>query len=295
VETMDDLAKVKALVGEAVKEDGYVVINGDDEMSISILHRLKGKLIVFSTHKDNTVMRTNIKNGGYGVYEDDGNIIIQKDINIQKLIEIKKIGITMNGILKYNIKNAMAACSAAVGLGVGYDIIRNGLMSFSCNKDQNPGRFNVYDVNNIKVILDYGHNIDGYKCVMDSLKHMKHNNLIGVIGVPGDRLDSHILEVGKCAGETLDYIFIREDEDRRGRDKGEVADILERGILSSKFNKMNVEKILDEKIAFKMALDFAQPEDVVIIFFDSQLQPLIDIMNNKTNEIKSRSKVLSKG
>ena len=294
VKTMDDLAKVKALVGEAVKEDGYVVINGDDEMSISILHRLKGKLIVFSTHKDNTVMRTNVKNGGYGVYEDDGNIIIQKDANIQKLIEIKNIGITMNGILKYNIENAMAACSAAVGLGVDYDIIRNGLMSFSCNQEQNPGRFNVYNVNNIKVILDYGHNIDGYKCVMDSLKNMKHNNLIGVIGVPGDRLDTHILEVGKCAGENLDYIFIREDEDRRGRNKGEVADILERGILSSKFNKLNARKILEETIAFKMALDFAEPGDIVIIFFDKDLKPLIDIMNNKTDEIKSRSKVLVK-
>ena len=67
------------------------------------------------------------------------------------------------------------------------------------------------------VVLDYGHNIDGYKCVLDGLKQIKHNKLIGVIGVPGDRPDSHILEVGKCAGENFDYIFIKEDEDRRGR------------------------------------------------------------------------------
>ena len=71
------------------------------------------------------------------------------------------------------------------------------------------GKFNIYSVNNIKAIIDYGHNIEGYKGVLDGLKHMKYNNLIGVIGVPGDRLDSDILEVGKCAGEKFDFIFIK--------------------------------------------------------------------------------------
>ena len=47
VETIEDLAKVKALVGEAVKEDGYVVINGDNNMSISILPRLRVILLFF--------------------------------------------------------------------------------------------------------------------------------------------------------------------------------------------------------------------------------------------------------
>lgn len=292
VKTMDDLAKVKALVGEAVKENGYVVINGDDDMSISILHRLKSNLIIFTSDKDNAVMRKNIKNGGYGVYEDGGNIVIQKDSNIQKLIEVESIGITMKGILKYNIQNAMAACSAAVGLGIKYDIIKHGLMSFNCNQDQNPGRFNIYSVNNTRVILDYGHNIEGYKCVIDGLNHMKHNKLIGVIGVPGDRLDSHIMEVGKCVGESFNYIFIREDEDRRGRDKGEVADILEKGIMTAGFDSRNVQKILDETEAFKMALNFAEPDDIVIIFYDKQPQRLIDIMKRKNSEIKSREKVL---
>ena len=62
-----------------LKKDGYVVINGDDKMSISILHRFKSNLIIFSRDKDNEVMRSNIKNGGYGVYVDNDNIIIQRN------------------------------------------------------------------------------------------------------------------------------------------------------------------------------------------------------------------------
>ena len=290
VYTIDDLAKVKALVGEAVKEDGYVVINGDNDMSISILHRLMSKLIIFSKDKDNEVMQSNIKKGGCGVYVDGDNIIIQKGTSTEKLIDIKSIGIAMKGILKYNIENAMAACGAAVGLGIDYDIIRQGLKSFYCNQDQNPGRFNMYFVDNTMVVLDYGHNIEGYKCVLDGLNHIKHNKLIGVIGVPGDRPDSHILEVGKCAGENFDYIFIKEDEDKRGRAKGEVADILEKGVLSAKFPCMSIKKVLEETEAFKVALDFAGPEDIVIVFFEKQ-EPLIDIIERKVRESKLLAKV----
>jgi len=289
VETIEDLAKVKALVGEAVKEDGYVVVNGDNEMCISILPRLKGNLIIFSNDKDNVVMRSNIDKGGYGIYVDEGKIFIQKSTHCESLIDIKIIGITMNGALKYNIENAMAACAASVGLGISYDIIKKGLTSFQCNNEQNPGRFNTYYVNDVMVVLDYGHNIDGYTCVLDGLKQIKHNKLIGVIGVPGDRSDSHILEIGKCAGESLDYIFIKEDKDRRGRDIGEVADILLRGVQKSKIHNMNITKILKEKDAFKTALDFAKPGDIVIIFFEKQLEPLIDIINNKIEEGKSES------
>lgn len=294
VETIEDLAKVKALVGEAVKKDGYVVINGDDKMCISILPRFKSNLIIFSNNKDNEIMQANIKNGGYGIYVDEGNLIIQNSTSFKKLIDIKSIGITFKGVLKYNIKNAMAACAATVGLGIDFDCIKKGLKTFYCNQDQNPGRFNMYLIDNVTVILDYGHNIDGYKCVLEGLKGMKHNRLIGVIGVPGNRSDSHILDVGKCTGENFDYIFIREDEDRRGRDKGKVAVLLEKGVSRSVFNMMNLRIILEETEAFKAALDFAKPGDIVIIFFEKD-EPLIEIIKSRIHETNCETKLLVKG
>ncbi len=284
VETMEDLAKVKALVGEAVKEDGYVVINGDDKMSQSILHRLKSAHIIFSHDKNNEILQTNLRNGGYGVYVDEGNIIVQKDSNSETIIDIKSIGITLNGILKYNVENAMAACAAAVGLGIDHSTIKQGLMSFYCN--QNPGRFNMYFVNNKMVILDYGHNKEGYKCVLEGLKYIEHRKLIGVIGVPGDRPDNDIVEVGECAGNYFDYIFIKEDTELRDRAKGEVIDLLEKGVLASNFNGLNVSKIAEETEAFKAALELAEPEDIVIVFFEKS-EPLINIMRSKIDEMKS--------
>ena len=283
VESLEDLAKVKALVGEAVKEDGYVVINGDDKISLSILHRIKSPLIIFSHDKNNETLQTNLRNGGYGVYVDNDNIVVQKDSLSEMFIDIKSIGITLNGVLKYNIENAMASCAAAIGLGIDHTTIKQGLVSFYCN--HNPGRFNMYFVNNKMVILDYGHNKEGYMCVLDGLKHIQHHKLIGVIGVPGDRADSDIIDVGRCAGENFDYIFIKEDSEQRGRTKSEVIKLLERGILTSKFRRINIKIIPDETEVFKAALDLAEPEDIVIVFFEKS-EPLIDIMRSKVDETK---------
>jgi cyanophycin synthetase len=147
IETLEDLSKVKALVGEAVKDDGYVVINADDKMSLSILNRFKSNIIFFSNDKDNQYMKLNMENGGYGVYTDNFSLIVQKGRAADILIDIKDIGITMGGILKYNIENAMAACAAALGLGIDLNIIKQGLESFHSDQEQNPGRFNIYHIN----------------------------------------------------------------------------------------------------------------------------------------------------
>ena len=132
--------------------------------------------------------------------------------------------LTLNGTLKHNIYNSLAACAALVGLGIDYVMIAKGFLQFKSDENFNCGRFNVYNVDGIEIILDYGHNIDGYKMIIDSLKAMKKEKVIGIIGVPGDRNDKDIEEVGRLSGGYFNKIFIKEDEDKRGRREGEVAE-----------------------------------------------------------------------
>jgi cyanophycin synthetase len=280
INTLEDLAKVKALVGEAVKDDGYTVINADDEMSKTIVDRMKSNIIFFSKSKDNPLLRANIEKGGYGIYCYNNFIYVEKDDNAVPISKIENVSITMNGKLKYNIENAMAACAALVGLKVDYSVIRKGLTTFQCNEEQNPGRFNMFDVNGVSVVLDYGHNMDGYRAVVESIKAMCSKRIIGVIGVPGDRLDSNIFQVGKIAGENFDYIYIKEDIDKRGRKPEEVAKILESGVMTSSFNSNNVEIILDEVEALNKAIDNANPGDLVIVFFE-EYEPLLSLVKEK--------------
>lgn len=278
INTIEDLASVKALVGEAVKDEGYVVINADDHMSKTIVGRMKSNIIFFSKDKENDLLRENINKGGYGIYPENGYIYVEKDGNAVPLGKINNIGITIKGKLKYNIENSMAACAALVGIGVDYATIRKGLTTFKSNEEQNPGRFNMYSVNGATVILDYGHNIEGYKAVLEGAKSIRHKRLIGVIGVPGDRLDSNILNVANIAGNYFNYIYIKEDEEKRGRKPGEVAGILEMGVKES--GNTNYEIILNELEALEKAIDNSKPGDVIIIFFE-KFEPLVKLVKTR--------------
>ncbi|MDZ5035294.1 cyanophycin synthetase, partial [Clostridium perfringens] len=132
------------------------------------------------------------------------------------------------------------------GMKVDYCMIKNGITSYLLNSDKNLGRFNCYDVNGINVILDYGHNLDGYNAVLSAVRDMNRGAIYGVVGIPGDRSNDMALDIGKISCEYLDYIIVKEDKDLRGRKKGEIAEIIVNGILS-KNSKKKYEVVLKEE------------------------------------------------
>lgn len=277
IEDMKELSKVKALVGEAVKKDGYVVINADDEWSIKILDRIKNEKIFFSMNNENEIIKKAINEGKIAIYVKDNYLYANNNKREYKIIGIKNIPITLDGVLEFNIQNVMAACGALIGMGIDYCMIAKGFKTFKLNENYNLGRFNIYDLNGIKVILDYGHNIEGYRAVLKCLKKIKNKRVIGVIGIPGDRNDNMALSVGKLCGKYIDKIYIKEDGDKRGRKKEEMARLLEKGVLLSREKKF-YKIILDEKEALKEALKTSLKGDIIVVFYE-KLQPLIDVIN----------------
>ncbi len=266
INTLEELSHVKSLVLEAVKPEGYAVINGDDPWSVRLLCKLNSNIIITARDRDNAYLLDNLQKGGYGVYLDHEDICVEKENRVFRICNIKDIPITYKGILSYNIENSMAAVAALVGAGIDYCMIKKGLCTFIGNEVDNPGRFNIHDFGKYKIVLDYGHNIEGYKAVLGSLTKLPHNKLIGVIGVPGDRLDGSVELIGKISSEILDYIIIKEDLDRRGRASGEVAALIEKGIKENNFK--NYEILLDEIDALGKACAIAEEGDIIVIFFE---------------------------
>ena len=292
INDMEDLSFVKSLVGEAVKDNGYSVINADDEWSLKVLDRIKKPKILFSMNENNKYLQENLKHGNPIVFYRDETIYVKNRGKEYKIASAEEMKFTMNGKLKHNIENAMAACAALVGIEVDYCIISKGLKQFKSCEEDNRGRFNMFDVNGINVILDYGHNIDGYKVVIDSLKNLGLKNITGIIGVPGDRDLNTMKEVGRISGDFFDSIVIKEDKDLRGKDKGEVASIINEGVLSSNRKDLNVKIILSEEEALRETLKLAKKGETIIMFFEDY-ESLYDIINefkNKgTKDLKSAS------
>ena len=278
INTMEELCFAKSLVGEAVKPNGYVVINAEDKWSKSIIERISANKIYFSKNKENKLIKQNIDEGKIAIYIENNWITVNNKGKIFKVSEINNIPITLGGKLIFNIENILAVCGALVGMEVDYCMIKRGVESFLLNSEKNLGRFNCYSVNGVNVILDYGHNIEGYKAVLSSIKSMHSGKIHGVVGIPGDRSDEVSIEIGNICSQFLDSIIIKEDKDKRGRKSGEISKLIQSGIKSS-HNKIQSKIILDEKEAFRKAMDEAKVGDTIVVFYE-EIEPLIEIIKN---------------
>ncbi|WP_263975341.1 hypothetical protein [Leptolyngbya sp. 7M] len=91
---------------------------------------------------------------------------------------------------------------------------------------------------------------------------------IGVVGGPGDRRDEDFVVLGTLAAQIFDRILVKEDDDNRGRPRGDAARLIVEGITAAQ-TQVTYEVILDETTAVNTALDKAPAGSLVVIFPES--------------------------
>ncbi|MGM0414728.1 MAG: cyanophycin synthetase, partial [Bacillota bacterium] len=159
IDTLEDLARLKSTVIEAVKPDGHAVINADDPLVLGCLENIRANPVLFSVNPENSALKENLEKGNMNVIYKDGNIIIKKEGWESVVASAAEIPITFTGKAIFNIKNVLAAVAAVSALGLNAKQIRAGLVSFSASLGQSPGRMNIIEIDEFKVVIDYGHNI----------------------------------------------------------------------------------------------------------------------------------------
>lgn len=285
VDTLEDLAQVKALVVEAVKKDGYAVLNADDIMTPFMLERIRCKTILFTMEPSGSLVKMHAENGGRLAYIKGESIYIKDCENDIFVIKIDDIPITFNRKARCNIENSLAAVSALYALSVPLNIIRSGLRSFKPDNEFNPGRFNMIDFNDFLVVLDYGHNPAAYSAVAQWMRGFQGMRFVGVIAMPGDRSDASIMKVGAICSKIFSHIYIKEDKDLRGREQGETAGILYNSVISGGFDSRHAEIMNSEAEAVERAILDAQEGDMIIVFYECYDEVMQVVMRMKSEII----------
>ncbi|MDK2855382.1 MAG: cyanophycin synthetase [Bacillota bacterium] len=278
IETLEDLAHVKSLVVEAVHDQGAAVLNADDPLVASLAGRVRCEVIFFGLTGENTLIRRHLATGGRAVFVHEGQVVLAKGNEIKPLCSARRIPLTLRGAARHNLANALSATAAAWGLGLPPKIIRQGLRTFYPNLTSNPGRVNLVDVAGARLLIDYGHNVASYRSTLELARNLTNRRLLGVIGVPGDRPDELVRQVGRTAAEGFDLLFIKEDEDRRGRQAGEIAELLLAGAREAGFPSERARIILREEEALLAALAECRRGDLVVIFYE-KLDRVLKVVN----------------
>jgi cyanophycin synthetase len=271
ITSLEDLAFIKSLVAERVREGGTLILNADDAHVMRLLEeprvsRLPREVRLFSLYPNHFHVRRHLADGGTAYVPRHGWIVEHAGAVHTRIVAIAAIPVALGGAAQFQIANAMAATGACRAYGLTPTQVAQALQTFGAHA-QNQGRGNLYRVGQGYVLLDYGHNPAALAAVGQMGTHWSGRRLTAVIGLPGDRADHVIEEAARVAAHAFDRVIVREDNDRRGRTPGEVPRLLCEAITRYSPHR-ECQTVTDECSALHLALDTMQPHEVVVLFYD---------------------------
>jgi cyanophycin synthetase len=267
IHTLDDLTRVKSVIVNAVKKNGWAVLNADNEYCVRIGKKADCHVTYFSRDEKNPVIVSHCKKGGIACVQENGFITILKGDWKIRVQRTALIPLTFGGTVPFMIENVLAATLATFLWGFKTEDIKISLDTFIPSAAQTPGRMNVFDFKDFKFMIDFAHNPDGFRGIKEFLRHVESPLKIGIIAGTGDRRDEDIRELGKLSAEMFDYIILRQEKHLRGRTEENILDLLREGILSVDADKQ-FEVIPKEIDAIKHAMSLAKPGTFIVALSD---------------------------
>lgn len=288
IHSLEEMAKVKAIVAQTTFEDGYAILNADDDLVYKMQDDLDCKIALFSMDSNSERIKRHCENKGLAALVEDEYIVVYNEKVKIKIVRVDSIPLSFDGKADCMIKNILPAVLVGFIQNFQLDNMRKSLKTFIPSPEQTPGRMNLFHFKNFDLMIDYAHNIDGFVQLKKFMDKTPASTKIGIIGVPGDRKKEDILQIGQIAATIFDEIIIRHDEDLRGRTEQELSDWLIEGIKNSKKN-IPVKIISDGHMAAENAMDHAKPGAFIFLSIDTVFETIDFITKIKEKELVKTS------
>jgi len=267
VHDLDDLAAVKLAVARTLGPRGVLVANADDASLARHVPALGRRVAWFAFDADAPLLVAHRERGGATCGMRDGRLWLHADAVERDLGVVEAMPLTFGGSARYNIANIAAAALAAHALGVGADTQRRVLASFGAARVDNPGRLQRWSVGGVEVLVDYAHNPDGLRGLLEVATRLGGARLGLVLGQAGNREDAEIRELAAVAAQFApDGIVLKDIGGMlRGRGAGDVPAILREALLAHGIDGGRVVLQLDEFEAVRAALAWARAGDTLVL------------------------------
>jgi cyanophycin synthetase len=267
INTIEDLAKVKSVVARSTFDDGFAILNADDDVVYSIKDDVDCNIALFSIDETNERIKAHCEAGGWAAIVEKGYFTICKGEWRIRIARVSEVPLTLDGRATCMIKNVLPAVLAASISDFDSKIIRKALQCFVPGAQLTPGRMNIFKVRNFEVMIDYVHNTDGFKELKEFMQRVNATVKTGIVGCAGDRRDEDIRMMGRYASEIFDEIIIRHDKDGRGKTNDELTQLLIEGIKSVN-PEMEIMVISDETEAISYAMEYAIKGSFIVVCSD---------------------------
>lgn len=268
IHDLDALARVKLTVARAIGADGLLVLNADDPMLVAHASALSCPIGWFGSDFEAPRL---VQARGHGLPTcgvRDARLWLGAGGEAYDLGALADIPLTLGGRAAYNVANAAAAALAARAMGVAADTIAGVLRRFGSARGDNPGRLQQWTFGTLRVVVDYAHNPDGLRGLLEAVDAGARGGRLAILlGHAGNREDADLRAVASVAASLRPQRVLLKDIAgyERGRAAGEVAAIMRAQLLEDGVAAERIGLCLDEVEAARALLRWARDGDLVVL------------------------------
>ena len=241
IHTLPELAEVKATIARITKPHGWAVLNADDPYVAAAAPRVRAN-VAFFTLRDGSrgVVRRHVERGGRAYVVRDRDLVELNGQRATTIIPVADVPITIAGLARHNVANALAAAAGARGLGASVEQVATGLRDFRPTSERSPGRLNIFRVGAKVVTVDFAHNEAGVTAILDVAEGIAASAsgraapVTMIIGTAGDRPDDTLRGIGRIAAKRAQRVAVKETlKYLRGRSRESMIGELLAGVKSA--------------------------------------------------------------
>jgi cyanophycin synthetase len=282
IHTVEQLAEAKSVVAATVKREGHAVLNGDDPLVYAMRERTPADIVLFSTQPDgaNELVADHVERGGIAAVIENGAFVVRRGRLRIPIAATHEVPLTLGGAARFQFGNILAAVATAYVQGIRYDDIRAGLLSFFPSPALTPGRLNLVRIGGARVLVDYAHNAAAVTGLMDVVQQLPARLRVGLVTAPGDRRDEDIRTLGRLVAG-LDRILVKEDDDIRGRQPGDVTRLLLEGLREGGLDESRIETGFSETSGVQRLLEVLGDGDLGVVLADD-VRAVLDAIQPRT-------------
>ena len=217
IHTLPELAEVKATVCRITKPDGWVILNADDPFVAAIARTVRARVAFFTLEGDaSRPVRRHLAAGGRAYLVRGDELGEAEGRTWTPLASVRGVPITLAGLARHNIANALAAAAGARALGATVAQVHAGLVDFRPIAGESPGRLNIFRNGSRVAIIDFAHNEAGVAALLDVAEGIAAGAggrvapITIIIGTAGDRPDDTLRGMGAIAASRAQRVAIKE-------------------------------------------------------------------------------------
>ena len=229
---------------DALPASAFAITNSDDKRGEVMLQNTKAKKLSYGLKSSADYKGKILENALTGL------VMLVNEIEVH----FRLIG-------EFNAYNLLAVYGTAINLGIESNTALTTLSMLAGAE----GRFD-YIISNKQVIgiIDYAHTPDALENVLATIKKLRkgYEQVITVVGCGGDRDKTKRPIMAQTACDLSDKVILTSDNPRT-EDPAQIIADMEAGLNTAA--KRKYISILDRKEAIKAAVEFAKPEDIVLV------------------------------